>query len=147
GVYRLADLKRRADAVMAQFDGLVVPTAPTHNKLTELLADPVRLNSNIGKYTKYVNLLDRSPVAVPASLREDGLPFGITFIADTWRERALALYAAQWHRQTGLSRGATGLPLPDAAPSASDAPSPGMIRIAVVGAHLRGMPLNHELTS
>jgi len=150
GIYRLADLKREADAVMAQFDALVVPTAPTHYRTADVLADPIRLNSRLGKYTNYVNLLDWSAFAVPANLRTDGLPFGITFIADAWRERALARYAASWHRATGLARGATGLPLPaepDTAAEAPGMPAPGMIRIAVVGAHLRGMPLNHELTS
>ncbi|WP_293775772.1 allophanate hydrolase [uncultured Oxalicibacterium sp.] len=147
GTYRLADLKRKSDALLAQFDALVVPTAPTHYKIAELLADPVRLNSNMGKYTNFVNLLDWSAFAVPASLRDDGLPFGITFIADAWRERALAAFAAQWHVSTGLTRGATGLPLAadtDLPPCAD----PGaMIRVAVVGAHLRGMLLNHELTT
>ncbi|GGC01455.1 allophanate hydrolase [Oxalicibacterium flavum] len=147
GMYRLADLKRRADALMAQFDGLVVPTAPTHYRIDAVLADPVRLNSHLGKYTNFVNLLDWSAFAVPASLRPDGLPFGITFIADAWQERALALFAARWHETTGLARGATGLPLAAATPDNADTPAPGTIRVAVVGAHLRGMPLNHELTS
>ncbi|GGI17083.1 allophanate hydrolase [Oxalicibacterium faecigallinarum] len=150
GVYRLADLKRQADALLAQFDGLVVPTAPTHHRIDAVLADPIRLNSQMGKYTNFVNLLDWSAFAVPASLRKDGLPFGITFIADAWRERALGIFAAQWHAATGLARGATGLPLAlSAMPSdALNTPAEaGMIRVAVVGAHLRGMPLNHELTS
>lgn len=149
GIYKLADLKRRADALLAQFDALLVPTTTTHYRISELQADPVRLNSNLGKYTNFVNLLDWSALAVPASLRADGLPFGITLIADAWQERALALFAAQWHHSTGLSRGATGLPLPalDARPPAVVPTQPDMIRVAVVGAHLRGMPLNHELTS
>ena len=148
GIYRLADLKRRADALLARFDALLVPTAPTHYRIDDLLADPVRLNSQLGKYTNFVNLLDWSAVAVPASLRGDGLPFGITFIADAWRERALAAYAADWHAATGLARGATGLPLPLHAPEApAQAPRDGMVRLAVVGAHLRGMPLNHELST
>ncbi|CAB3758117.1 allophanate hydrolase [Burkholderia sp. MSh2] len=151
GLYRLADLKREADALLAPFDALVVPTAPTHYRVDALLADPIRLNSNLGKYTNFVNLLDWSAVAVPASLRDDGLPFGITLIGDAWRERALATFAGAWHRTTELPRGATGAPLPAATPG-DDAglprdPAPGTIRVAVVGAHLRGMPLNHELTS
>ncbi|HEY2024095.1 allophanate hydrolase [Paraburkholderia sp.] len=147
-IYRLADLKRRADAVLSQFDALLVPTAPTHYRIAEVLADPVRLNSNLGKYTNFVNLLDWSAIAVPANIREDGLPFGITLIGDAWRERALARFAAQWHQATGLSRGATGLPLvPGTAPLAAGGDAADMIRVAVVGAHLRGMPLNHELTS
>jgi allophanate hydrolase len=153
GLYRLADLKRDADALLAPFDALVVPTAPTHYRIDALLADPVRLNSNLGKYTNFVNLLDWSAVAVPASLRDDGLPFGITLIGDAWRERALAAFAGAWHRATGLPRGATGAPLPaeadhaDAGAGAPRDPAPGTIRVAVVGAHLRGMPLNHELTT
>ncbi|VVD83048.1 allophanate hydrolase [Pandoraea anhela] len=183
-MYRLADLKRRANAVLAPFDALLVPTAPTHYRIDDMLADPVRLNSRLGKYTNFVNLLDWSAFSVPASLRDDGLPFGITFIADAWRERALAEFADGWHRATGLTRGATGQPLPlddavsssargevpvaSAAPSSSlssstslpsllsphasppsasnDPTFPTAIRVAVVGAHLRGMPLNHELT-
>ncbi|VVE87079.1 allophanate hydrolase [Pandoraea bronchicola] len=149
GIYRLADLKRQADALLAGFDALLVPTAPTHYRIDELLNDPVRLNSHQGKYTNFVNLLDWSAVAVPASLRSDGLPFGITLIGDAWRERALSAYAARWHEATGLPRGATGLPLPER--TRVDAPLPApeddVIRVAVVGAHLRGMPLNHELTS
>lgn len=146
GVYKLADLKRRADALLAQFDGLLVPTAPAQYRVAELLADPIRLNSNQGKYTNFVNLLDWSAIAVPANLREDGLPFGVTLIGDAWQERALAAYAAQWHGTTGLKRGATGLPVSAPAIGANAAAEP-MIRVAVVGAHLRGMPLNHELTS
>ena len=153
-IYRLADLKRRADAMLAQFDAIVVPTAPAHYKIAELLADPVRLNSNLGKYTNFVNLLDWSAVAVPANFRADGLPFGITLVGDAWRERALADFAAQWHQATGLPRGATGMPLPPpqlraARPTSEAGPSGphDTIRLAVVGAHLRGMPLNHELTS
>ncbi|MGH8778890.1 allophanate hydrolase [Paraburkholderia sp.] len=148
-IYKLADLKRHADALLAQFDALLVPTAPTHYKIAELLADPVRLNSNLGKYTNFVNLLDWSAVAVPANLRDDGLPFGITLIGDAWRERALAQFAGEWHQATGLTRGATGLPLVSRSTSTSSAThnTPDTIRVAVVGAHLRGMPLNHELTS
>ncbi len=147
GMYKLADLKRKADVLLAQVDALVVPTAPTHYKISELEAEPVRLNSNLGKYTNFVNLLDWSALAVPASMRPDGLPFGITLIADAWQERALAVFAAQWHQATGLKRGATGLALAPAASIKSNAASIDMIRVAVVGAHLRGMPLNHELTS
>jgi allophanate hydrolase len=179
-MYRLADLKRAADALLSEVDALVVPTAPTHYKITELKADPIRLNSRLGQYTNYVNLLDWSAIAVPASIRPDGLPFGITLIADAWKEGALAHYAAAWHANTGLPRGATGRPISAGDEAASlarfeqDLPVNGalngnsasastpahastratepvltepQIRVAVVGAHLRGMPLNHELTS
>jgi allophanate hydrolase len=151
GVYKLADFKRRADALLAGFDAMLVPTAPTHYRIADVQADPVRLNSNLGKYTNFVNLLDWSAVSVPASIREDGLPFGITFIGDAWQERGLAAFAEQWHNSTGLTRGATGLALSleDATLSVRDAAPANVntVRVAVVGAHLRGMPLNHELVS
>jgi len=151
GVYKLADLKRRADALLAGFDAVLVPTAPTHYRIADVQANPVRLNSNLGKYTNFVNLLDWSAVSVPASIREDGLPFGITFIGDAWQERGLAAFAEQWHNSTGLTRGATGLALnPEDATMSVRGAAPenvNTIRVAVVGAHLRGMPLNHELVS
>ncbi|MGI4984430.1 MAG: allophanate hydrolase [Janthinobacterium lividum] len=157
GMYRLADLKRQADALLRGVDALVVPTAPTHYTIAAMQAEPILLNSRLGTYTNYVNLLDWSAVSVPASLRPDGLPFGITLIGDSWREGALAHYAAGFHAATRLPRGATGLPLlatdasvfarahAESASATKDAYA--TIRVAVVGAHLRGMPLNHELTS
>jgi allophanate hydrolase len=151
GFYHLADLKRRADALLAQYDGLLVPTVPAYYKIAEVLADPVRLNSNLGKYTNFVNLLDWSAVSVPANLRSDGMPFGLSLLGQAWHERGLATLARKWHQASGLSRGATGKSLSQSAehlaPSVVPPKADNMIRVAVVGAHLRGMPLNHELTS
>lgn len=159
-IYRLADLKRSADAVLAGVDALMVPTAPRHYRIDEVAADPIRLNSTLGTYTNFVNLLDWSAIAVPATLRADGLPFGITLIGAAWQEARLIDFATRWHRASGLTRGATGRPLPSVSiarvkPAASaqditladNAKAPASIRLAVVGAHLRGMPLNHELLS
>ena len=80
-MYRLAALKRQADALIAGVDALLVPTAPTHLRTADVEADPIRLNSRLGTYTNFVNLLDWSALALPAGFRRDGLPFGITFIA------------------------------------------------------------------
>ena len=146
--YKLADLKRAADKVMASVDALLVPTAPTHYKIADVAADPVRLNSHMGKYTNYVNLLNWCALAVPANLRSDGLPFGLTLIGPAWSDHALAAYGKRWQAQTGLTRGATGLPCDgaDATVSTKEQVPAGHLRIAVVGAHLTGMPLNRELT-
>jgi allophanate hydrolase len=145
-LYRLADLKRAADALIGSVDALAVPTAPTFPTIAAVEADPIRLNSQLGKYTNFVNLLDWSALALPAGFRVDGLPFGITLIGPAWGELSLAAFGAGWQAALDLPRGATGLPFvaPNAAPS--DAPPTGHIRIAVVGAHLTGMPLNRELT-
>jgi allophanate hydrolase len=145
-IYRLGDLKRQADALLASVDALLVPTAPTHRTIAELEADPISLNSQFGRYTNFVNLLDWSALSLPATMRADGLPFGITLIATTWGETALASFGARWQAQLNLTRGATGLPYPAPATGKPRAVTGDMVRVAVVGAHLSGMPLNRELT-
>uniref|UniRef100_A0A914VIS8 Amidase domain-containing protein n=1 Tax=Plectus sambesii TaxID=2011161 RepID=A0A914VIS8_9BILA len=108
--YELADLKRKADQIMADVDGLLVPTAPCHFKITQVEADPVRLNSQLGKYTNFVNLLDWCALAVPVGFRADGLPFGLTLIAPAWHDEQLAQYGRRLQEQLALTRGATGRP-------------------------------------
>jgi allophanate hydrolase len=150
-MYRLAALKRQADALIAGVDALLVPTAPTHLRTADVEADPIRLNSRLGTYTNFVNLLDWSALAVPAGFRSDGLPFGITFIAPAWGDLALCELGERWQRHLGWPRGATGRPFgaePVSHVPHEDrrGPAPGHVRLAVVGAHLTGMPLNRELT-
>jgi allophanate hydrolase len=145
-MYRLGDLKRQADALLASVDALLVPTAPTHFTIAAVEADPIRLNSQFGKYTNFVNLLDWSALSVPAGFRADGLPFGVTLIGPAWAETALSDFGARWQAYAALPRGATGLPfIPDATGNPGPAAA-GLVRLAVVGAHLSGMPLNRELT-
>ncbi|MGN6458901.1 MAG: allophanate hydrolase-related protein, partial [Achromobacter mucicolens] len=127
------------------FDALVVPTSPSIYTIAQLEADPVTLNSRLGVYTNFANLADLSALAVPAGMRADGLPSGITLIGLAWQDRALAQFGRQWQARRGLPLGATGAPLP--ALAADGAPSADTVRVAVVGAHLTGMPLNHQLTS
>ena len=150
-MYRLAALKGQADGLIAGVDALLVPTAPTHLRTADVEADPIRLNSRLGTYTNFVNLLDWSALALPAGFRSDGLPFGITFIAPAWSDLALCELGERWQRHVAWPRGATGRPLGAAAgsqaqPRESREPEPGHVRLAVVGAHLTGMPLNRELT-
>lgn len=146
GLYKLADLKHLADALLAKVDALLVPTAPSQYRIADVLADPIKLNSNLGKYTNFVNLLDWSALAVPFSIREDGLPFGVTLIGQAWQERALAEFGLKWHQATGMKLGATDSPVTTVASLPSTTTTTSLIRVAVVGAHLRGMPLNKELT-
>jgi len=146
--YRLEELRRIVAPMWAELDVLLVPTAPTIYTIAQVNADPVAKNSNLGTYTNFVNFLDMSAVAVPASLREDGLPFGVTFIAPAWADAALCELAQRWQASTGLTLGATGIALPEGMPvKGQAAPGAGQVRVAVVGAHLTGMPLNHQLTS
>lgn len=122
-LYKLAELKRAAEAEWRKMDLLLLPTTGTIYKIAEVEADPVRLNTNLGYYTNFVNLFDLAALAIPAGFRPNGLPFGVTLIGPAFSDRALLSVA--------------GLPA---------AHAPGCISVAVVGAHLSGQPLNHQLT-
>lgn len=127
--YELARLRRLADAEWDKMDALLLPTTPTIYTVEEVLADPVRLNSNLGLYTNFVNLLDLCALAVPAGFRGDGLPLGVTFIAPAFHDDELAKLGAAF--------------LGEAPPAIA----PGGVALSVVGAHLSGQPLNRQLTS
>jgi len=142
--YRRAELKRTIGRIWQQVDALMVPTAPTQYRISDIQAEPVLLNSRLGTYTNFVNLLDWCALSVPAGMRTDGLPFGITLIAPAWSDRALQDLARRWQCHAPWTRGATGQSLP--APQCSrDQCARDYVRVAVVGAHLSGMPLNYQL--
>jgi allophanate hydrolase len=142
---RLAELSQQALALWQGIDLMVVPTAPTHHTIERMQADPVVLNRQLGAYTNFVNLLDYAALSVPASIRPDGLPFGITLIGRCGSDWQLAELGQRFHHASGLTQGATGLPLPAPQPIPGLAVAP-TVRVAVVGAHLSGMPLNAQLT-
>ncbi|WNN70937.1 allophanate hydrolase [Kluyvera cryocrescens] len=142
--YLRAELAQKIHQALADVDALVVPTSPTIHTLEEMKQEPIRFNSQFGTYTNFTNLADLSALALPAPLRDDGLPAGITLIAPAWHDRALADFGLRWQQQLALPLGATGLPF---TAHATLAPSPHHVRVAVVGAHLRGMPLNFQLTT
>ena len=142
---RLRTLGQQAASMWQNIDVLLVPTAPTHYTIAQMQADPVALNRNLGAYTNFVNLLDYAAIAVPSSIRPDGLPFGITLIAPAGFDWPLAELGQRYHHATGLLQGALDLPLPP--PVALPGIKPvATVKVAVVGAHLSGMPLNSQLT-
>ncbi|MEY4980432.1 MAG: hypothetical protein RLZZ352_2702 [Pseudomonadota bacterium] len=141
---QLAALAQQADALWHGLDVLLVPTAPTHYRMEAMRADPVALNRNLGAYTNFVNLLDYAALSVPSSLRPDGLPFGVTLIGRSGSDWQLAELGQRFHHATGLPQGATGQPLPAPQRIAGLRAEPS-VRLAVVGAHLSGMPLNGQL--
>lgn len=141
--YRRADLAREIQLLMKDVDALLVPTSPRHPTIAEVNVDPVGVNSQLGTYTNFVNLADCSALALPATIRADGLPFGITLIAPAWQDAALAAFGKKWHSSVNLSLGATTQATP--ALYVKNMAPQGYIRIAVVGAHLTGMPLNVQL--
>jgi allophanate hydrolase len=146
--YQLERARRIVQQTFEQADGLALPTAPTLYTLEQILADPVGLNSRLGTYTNFVNLLDLCGLAVPAALHDGGndsgaAPFGITLLAPGGNDGLLAAVGRQFHADTALPMGALGRKPPELAPS-PDALGDA-VPLAVVGAHLSGMPLNGEL--
>ena len=141
--HRLRQLRRVAARALAAVDFLLVPTTPTIFRIDEVEADPLGLNSALGAYANFVNLLDLAAVAVPTGFRADGLPAGATVIGPAGSDARLAAFASLVHRATSRTLGAGPHPLP---PTPPVAPGAGLISIAVVGAHLSGQPLNHQLT-
>ncbi len=144
---RLAELRRRAPAFFAGLDFLIVPTTPTIYRIDQIAADPIGLNATLGAYTNFVNPLDLAAIAVPTGLRSDGLPAGATLVGPWGTDARLATFGSALHRATSQTLGATGWPLPaPAPPPQGNAVPPDWIPIAVLGAHLAGEPLNHQLT-
>jgi allophanate hydrolase len=144
--YKLEDLRRVRDHVFRAIDVLLVPTIPTAYTVDQVLADPIQLNSRLGTYTNFVNLLDLAGLALPASLRPDGFPFGITLLGVSGSDALLASLGRVFHADTQLPLGATTRSQPALAPLGA-APRAGEIALCVVGAHMSGMPLNGELKS
>ncbi len=137
GIYRLAELKRHADALWDSIDVMAFPTTGTSYRVAEMLAAPIALNSALGFYTNFVNLLDMAALAVPAGARHNSTGFGITLIGPVDTDRAL-------------------LDMADAYCAAASLPPPPpldlegkmqTVKLAVVGAHLKDMPLHWQLTS
>ena len=142
-LYKLAALRRETEAAWRDFDVMLVPTMPRPYTVAQVLADPVTLNSRLGTYTNFVNLLDLAAIAVPSGMRGDGLPSSVTLIAPSGTDGLIATLAAQIHAGSGAPMGATGL-MPPPAPELSKVST--RIDLVVVGAHLTGLPLNRELT-
>jgi allophanate hydrolase len=144
--YALQHGRVLAQRIWQAADALLVPTAPRHPTFAEVAADPVGANAALGAYTNFVNLLGWAALALPSGFTEAGLPFGVTLIGRGGSDAALARWGRAWQQRSALPLGATGrawTPLP---PAAARVPaSAPVLRIAVVGAHLSGLPLNGQL--
>jgi len=144
GQYRLADLQARAHAEMASLDVLALPTTGTIYRIADVEREPIRLNSNLGHYTNFVNFFGLCALALPAGFRPDRLPFGITLVSWPFAEPALLALGARWQRACPPPLGKTGSQLPPA--DCDPAVNEDRLCIAVLGAHMSGLPLNKELT-
>jgi allophanate hydrolase len=146
GYYRLTELKRLAEREWRKMDMLLLPTAPATYTIADVLADPIRLNSNLGLYTNFVNLMDLSALAIPAGFRPDALPFGVTLIGRAGADEYLAEFGDTMHRALGdASLGATEYSLSKTPAVAPPSTQRHRAQIAVAGAHLSGQPLNRQL--
>ncbi|HEY4186556.1 MAG TPA: allophanate hydrolase [Polyangia bacterium] len=143
---KLTLLRRRVATVWPRIEFLLLPTAPTIPRIEAVQNDPIRLNGALGRYTTFVNLLDLAAIAIPTGMRDDQLPAGVTLMGPWGSDARLASHATRLHRATSSRIGATALALPPS-PSTSTAAPSSSIPLAVVGAHLSGEPLNHQLTS
>jgi len=143
-LYQLRAFKRVCDAVWNDIDVMLTPTAGTIYRIDEMQADPIRLNANLGYYTNFMNLLDLAATAVPAGFQNDGLPFGVTLIAPPHQDAPLLHLASRMQQALGGRLGASDHALPPA--ESLNLLADGQVRVAVIGAHLSGLPLNHQLT-
>ena len=145
GRYRLQALKRRCAEAMQGIDVLAVPSAGTIYRIDDIAADPIGRNTDLGYYTNFVNLLDLCALAVPGHFRSDALPSGLTLIGRAFYEADLAQWGTLLQRAAVERMGATPFALPPAKPPRA-ARHADAVTLAVVGAHLTGMPLNPQLT-
>ena len=143
-LYRLQALRKISERAFAGINALVLPTAPTVYSTAHVLANPIELNSRLGTYTNFVNLLDLCGLALPAAIRTDGIPFGITLLAPAGNDAQLASIGRVFHADTKLPMGASSLPQPPLANLPTGLRG-DEIALAVVGAHLSGMALNGDL--
>ncbi len=134
GFYALREFETRAEEIWTAIDALLLPTTPTIYRISEVMAEPFGLNANLGLYTNFVNLLDMAAIAIPAGFRDNGTGFGVSLIGPAWSERDLLDLAAR----LGDDR---------EPPPLDFEPRAERIKLAVVGAHLAGMPLHWQLTS
>jgi allophanate hydrolase len=147
--YRLQSLRRASERVWNEIDVLVTPTAGTIYRIAEVEANPLQLNSRLGFYTNFMNLLDLAAVAVPAGFSAEQLPFGITLAGPTWSDFQLLALAGRFQHSEPSRQGALSAMVP-AEPDFGESdfgwqrPAEAVV-LAVCGAHLDGLPLNHQL--
>ena len=146
GYHRLQELRRATETVWQLADTLIVPTAGRQFAISEIQSNPIALNTELGYYTNFVNLLDLCAMAVPAGFQPDGLAFGVTLIAPAWHDDALCSLADVLHRSQDLPLGATEKRIAATPKLEANIGASGLIQVAVCGAHMSGLPLNKGLT-
>lgn len=146
--YQLMKYRRAVTVICDSMDVLMVPTVPCYPTITEVEADPVQLNSRLGTFTNFANLLDTAAIAIPiGNLGESAHPqlqASVTLFTTAWGDQLIGQLGAALHHRAGCGLGADKNAV---IPQSRHQNSGSGIRLAVVGAHLSGQPLNHQLTS
>lgn len=143
-IYRLQGLRRRAEAVWQDVDVMLLPTMPRAVTREEVAADPIGPNARNGTYTNFVNFMDLAALALPSAL-DGARPFGVTLVGPAFSDRSLARLGQRFHAATGLTLGATYAGSAEGE-AALPAGPPTTLDLLVIGAHMAGLPLNHQLT-
>jgi len=151
GEYQLEQYTHAVETIFQQekIDCLLLPTAPTCYSLEDVAAEPVTLNSHLGYYTNFVNLLNLSALAIPAGIATSGVPFGVTLVAPANSENRLLALGDTVHRLSRLCVGKSDINICDIEPIETDGTAPGqkdVLQLVVCGAHMSGLPLNYQLT-
>jgi allophanate hydrolase len=142
--YRRQQLLQQSRPLFADVDCLLLPTAGALFTLQQLQEEPIKRNSELGYYTNFMNLLDLASIAIPAGFTSAKLPFGVTLIGNTFSDFELLAIGHRLLSSTPITEGATGQSWKPAPLVHSGS---GYVPIAVCGAHLSGMALNHQLLS
>lgn len=142
-IYRLAELRRASESLWSQVDVMLTPTAPRCYTIEEVTADPVSLNTNLGTYTNFMNLLDLCGCAVPAGFLPNGRAWGVTLMAPAFQDERVLALAQALHELSGVTLGASGAAL--SKPSVLSTQTSGWMQIAVCGAHMQGLQLNQVI--
>ena len=137
--------RREAGLLFGRYDALLLPTAPFCPTLAEVAVDPLGPNRRLGTFTNFGNLCDMAGFAVPIGFGPNGMPIGGVLLGTAWSEGRLAPLADALHRRFAPTVGATGQALPS--PAEPDGLAADETALFCIGAHMAGLPLNHQVTS
>jgi allophanate hydrolase len=147
-IHELKRLSGLAAKELSQVDLLALPTTGTIYTLAQIAADPLGLNANLGYYTHFANLLDLCAISMPGGFTPSGLPTGLMLVGAAGHDTVIATIGGRFHQSLNLNIGATTIPVPsmtDHEPAIQLSSGTPRVKLAVVGAHLSGQPLNHQL--
>lgn len=141
--YQLQTFIQQAAPTLERVDAILAPTIGTTYTLQAVQNDPITLNSNLGHYNNFMNLMDLAAVTVPTGFFQHGCGFGVTLFHRAFSDKKLLSLAAQLHAHTSTTLGAT--PLPNPAPSFTLKAPESHLPVVVCGAHLEGLALHWQL--